>query len=167
MKKKKKKKLSVHSEQLHSVQSTAVNPARAQIRLLVDASPLCRPRTRLVSGLILCTALTCILAYGDSREALQKADELIRAGRLDDAERQARLALADPVYAPVAYSVLGAVRLEQRRYDDSIRFLKRALELEPKLMGARLTLRKHSTCSEGRMSRRRRTRRFCVWIHRT
>jgi Tfp pilus assembly protein PilF len=74
------------------------------------------------------------------QQALQLATQLLQEGRLDQAEAQARLALSDPACAPVAYAVLGALRLQQKKYPDSISFLERALRLEPRLVGARLNL---------------------------
>ena len=46
----------------------------------------------------------------DSQAALQKAAPLVQQGRLDEADQQARLALADPETRAVAYSVLGTIR---------------------------------------------------------
>ena len=46
-------------------------------------------------------------------QALQRAAALVQQGRLEEADQQARLALADPRDArPVACSVLGAIRLQ-------------------------------------------------------
>jgi tetratricopeptide (TPR) repeat protein len=76
----------------------------------------------------------------NSEEALQLATQLLQRGKLAQAEQQARLALSDPGSAPVAYAVLGALRLQQKKYTESISFLERALRLEPRLVGARLNL---------------------------
>ncbi len=90
----------------------------------------------LVCGVVLLSAA----AQADSREALQKAAALVQQGRLDEADRQAQLALADPETRAVAYSVLGAIRVQQKRLDDSVRLLQKALTLEPRLLGAHLSL---------------------------
>ena len=90
----------------------------------------------LVCGVVLLSAA----AQADSREALQKAAALVQQGRLDEADRQAQLALADPETRAVAYSVLGAIRFQQKRLDDSVRLLQKALTLEPRLLGAHLSL---------------------------
>jgi tetratricopeptide (TPR) repeat protein len=74
------------------------------------------------------------------REALQLATQLLQEGKLDEAEAQARLALSDPGCTPVGYAVLGALRLQQKKYRESISFLERALRLEARLVGARLNL---------------------------
>ena len=76
----------------------------------------------------------------DGREALQKAVALVQQGRLDEAEQPARLALRDPETRAVANSVLGTVRLQQQRLVESVAFLREAILLEPRLVGAHLTL---------------------------
>jgi tetratricopeptide (TPR) repeat protein len=76
----------------------------------------------------------------DSREALQKAISLVQQGRLDEADRQARLALSDPQTRAAACSVLGAIRLQQQRLPESASLLQEAIRLEPRLLGAHLTL---------------------------
>jgi tetratricopeptide (TPR) repeat protein len=65
---------------------------------------------------------------------------LVQQGRLEEADQQARLALADPETRAVAYSVLGAIRAQQKRLDESASFLQKAIDLEPGLVGAHLTL---------------------------
>ncbi len=76
----------------------------------------------------------------DGRGALQNAATLARQGRLDEAEREARRALADPSTQAAAYSVLGTISFQQHRVDDSIVFLKKAIQLDAQLVGARLNL---------------------------
>ena len=85
-------------------------------------------------------ALTLSHAAVDSRRTLQLAVQLVEQGKLNEAEREARSALADLSAAPVAYAVLGGVRLKQGQYPASIVFLEKALHLEPRLLGARLNL---------------------------
>ena len=53
---------------------------------------------------------------------------------------QAHLALADPETRAVAYSVLGTIRVQQKRLAESVVFLQKAIQLEPRLIGAHLTL---------------------------
>jgi tetratricopeptide (TPR) repeat protein len=65
---------------------------------------------------------------------------LVQQGRLEEADQQARLALADPETRAVAYSVLGAIRAQQNRLEESASFLQKAIGLEPRLVGAHLTL---------------------------
>ncbi len=76
----------------------------------------------------------------DPRDSLQTAALLVQQGRLDEAERHARLALADPATQAVAYSVLGTIRFQQQRLGDSIIFFKRAIRLDNRLIGAHLSL---------------------------
>jgi tetratricopeptide (TPR) repeat protein len=79
-------------------------------------------------------------ATTDGREALQKAAQFVRQGRLDEAEREARRALADPTTQAAAYSVLGTISFQRQRVDDSISFLKKAIQLDDRLLGAHLSL---------------------------
>ena len=71
---------------------------------------------------------------------VEKSLELLRSGDLVLAEREARLALSDPSTRAVALAALGAIRLQQHKYDESTRFLQEALQLDPRLVGARLNL---------------------------
>jgi tetratricopeptide (TPR) repeat protein len=76
----------------------------------------------------------------DTRDALQKAALLVQHGRLDEADQQARIALDDPATRAVASSVLGTIRLQQNQLNESASFLETAIKLEPRLLGAHLTL---------------------------
>ena len=79
-------------------------------------------------------------AGADSRQALQSAADLVQQGRLDEADKQARLALADPQTHAAACSVLGTIRLQQKRVAESVTFFEEAIRLEPRLVGGRLSL---------------------------
>ncbi len=76
----------------------------------------------------------------DGREALKAAVALVQQGKLGEADRQAQRALADPETRAVAYSVLGTIKLRQNHLDDSAKMLGEAIRLEPRLVGAQLTL---------------------------
>jgi tetratricopeptide (TPR) repeat protein len=76
----------------------------------------------------------------DGRGALQEAARLVRQGQLEEAERQARRALADPGTEAAAWSVLGTINFQQQRVDDSIACLKKAIQLDAHLLGAHLSL---------------------------
>jgi tetratricopeptide (TPR) repeat protein len=76
----------------------------------------------------------------DARTALQNAASLFEQGRLEEADQQAQLALSNPQTRPVACSVLGSIRLQQKRLPESARLLEEAIRLEPHLLGAHLTL---------------------------
>jgi tetratricopeptide (TPR) repeat protein len=92
-------------------------------------------------ALLLCSVQTLgAAASTESRDALQRAAALVQQGRLDDADQQARLALRDPDTRAVACSVLGAIRLQQKRLGESATFLQEAIRLEPRLVGAHLSL---------------------------
>jgi tetratricopeptide (TPR) repeat protein len=79
-------------------------------------------------------------AVVDGREALQAAVALVQQGKLGEAERQAQRALSDPGTRAVACSILGTIKLQQNRLDESARLLNEAIRLEPRLVGAQLTL---------------------------
>lgn len=64
----------------------------------------------------------------------------MQQGTLDEAEVQARRALADPATEAAACSVLGTIRFQQQRFDDSIDFFQKAIHLDDTLMGAHLSL---------------------------
>lgn len=76
----------------------------------------------------------------DGREALTAAVALVQQGKLVEADHQAQRALADPETRAVAYSILGTIKLQQDRLDDSAKLLGEAIRLEPRLVGAQLSL---------------------------
>ncbi len=92
--------------------------------------------------LVVVNASVCLGA--DSREALQNAASLVQQGRLDEADRQARLAFSDPSSDPsthaIACSVLGTIRFQQKRLPESVKYFQEAIRLDPRLVGARLSL---------------------------
>jgi tetratricopeptide (TPR) repeat protein len=85
--------------------------------------------------------LIAAVAHGaDSAQALRKAVASVQQGRLEEADRQARLALSDPQSRAVACSVLGTVRFQQKRLPESIHYFEEAIRLQPHLLGAHLSL---------------------------
>ena len=92
--------------------------------------------------------LFCLLAFlcttvavaSDARLALQKAASLFQQGKLEEADQQAQLALSDPQTRAGACSVLGSIRLQQKRFPESATLFKEAIRLEPHLVGAHLNL---------------------------
>lgn len=64
----------------------------------------------------------------------------MQEGRLDEAEAQARRALTDPATQAAACSVLGTIRFQQQRFDDSIVLFQKAIQLDDSLIGAHLSL---------------------------
>jgi tetratricopeptide (TPR) repeat protein len=138
------------------VQPTSIGSVRCETRLLSARIPAPPPwRSRIFSAVALAVCALLIPAsrvnaqgHGqgasaaavDGREALQSAAQFVRQGRLDEAERQARRALADPNTEAAAYSVLGTISFQQHRVDESIGFLKKAIQLDDRLVGAHLSL---------------------------
>ena len=109
----------------------------------------CRSRLGRLGGALLCSPLlfslliflSASVALGEnSRDALQKAAELVDKGRLEEADQQARLALKDPQTRAVACSVLGTIRFQQKRLEESASLLQEAIRLNPHLLGAHLSL---------------------------
>ena len=64
-----------------------------------------------------------------SADPLQRAALLVQQGRLDEAEAQARRALADPATQAVAYSVLGTISFQRNQLEDSVASFKKAVAL--------------------------------------
>ncbi|HEY7305425.1 MAG TPA: tetratricopeptide repeat protein [Bryobacteraceae bacterium] len=92
-------------------------------------------------GIGLCFAVVSLRAATDtSQEALERAGDLVRQHRLSEAEAQAKLALSDSATSPLAYALLGGIKLEQKDLAESITFLEKAVDLDPRLVGARLNL---------------------------
>ena len=91
-------------------------------------------------ALLLCGLLLAELVSADLGQALQRAAILVQRGQLHEAEQQARLALSDPATQAGACSILGVIRLQQNKLDESAAFLQEALRLEPRLLGAHLNL---------------------------
>ena len=76
----------------------------------------------------------------DGGEAIKTAVALVQQGKLVEADSHARRALADPETRAVAYSILGTIKLQQSRLEDSAKLLGEAIRLEPRLVGAQLSL---------------------------
>jgi superkiller protein 3 len=75
-----------------------------------------------------------------SSSHIESAAQLLSSGDMVRAEAEARKALEDPSTKALALAMLGTIRLQQGKADDSIRFLTQALALNSKLAGARTTL---------------------------
>jgi len=99
-----------------------------------DRFPLCG---RVTIRIALFAALVSVQAWPAQ---IQEAAQLFEKGKLPEAEEQARAALATESTRPMAYAILGAIRLQQKKYDESAEFLERALRLNPDLTGVRLNL---------------------------
>lgn len=100
-------------------------------------------RVRQSLALLLCFLLLPVRAVSQApsdSDHLQKSAELMTAGDLAGAEKEARLALEDSSTKPMAWATLGAIRFRQKRYTDATQFLNGALRLNPGLLEARVTL---------------------------
>ena len=71
---------------------------------------------------------------------VQRSAELMSAGDLEGAEKEARLALRDSSTRPLALASLGVIRVRQKHYGEAAEFLSAALRLNPGLVAARVTL---------------------------
>lgn len=71
---------------------------------------------------------------------IEEAVNLLNQGEPAKAEAQARLALSNPSTKPLALAMLGTIRLQQAKYNESVQFFTQALALNPKLVGARTSL---------------------------
>jgi tetratricopeptide (TPR) repeat protein len=71
---------------------------------------------------------------------IKAAAQLLSQGQKEEAEREARLAMNDSTTRPLALAMLGTIRLEEGKYQESTQFLTQAVELNPHLSGAWTTL---------------------------
>jgi len=71
---------------------------------------------------------------------IENAVQLLNNGDTVQAEAEARKAMQSPSTRPLALAMLGTIRLQQGRTEESTKFLVQALALNPKLVGARTTL---------------------------
>lgn len=91
--------------------------------------------------LLLCVVLSPLPHEAYSQVThLEKSLRLVGQGQLEQAEKEARMGLADPSTQAVAWAIIGGIRLQQKRYDESSIFLKRAIHLNPDLVGAHINL---------------------------
>ena len=116
----------------HTLGATNRRPARVATGL--------RVLTQLIAWLAAAATAGAQPPTVDGREALKSAVALVQQGKLDEADQQARRALTDPETRAVANSILGTIKLQQNRLDDSAKLLGEAIRLEPRLVGAQLSL---------------------------
>ena len=76
----------------------------------------------------------------DPAQSLQRSVQLMQEGNLEAAEAEASRALDNPATKPVAYALLGSIRLQQNRHEEGTKLLESAIEANPGLVGARLNL---------------------------
>jgi tetratricopeptide (TPR) repeat protein len=94
-------------------------------------------------ALLLCFSFLSACASGavpaDS-DHVQQSIELMSAGDLEGAEKEAKVALRDSSTRPMAWATLGAIRIRQKHYAEAAECLSTALRLNPGLVGARVNL---------------------------
>lgn len=90
---------------------------------------------QVLSLVLFCGAFACAQ---DSH--IEAATELWGKGKLAQAEAEAHKALEVPSTHALALALLGTIRLQQGRVEESATFLRQALAVNPKLIGARTTL---------------------------
>ncbi len=96
---------------------------------------------RLAAVVVLGSLLPPVATFAaQAQAALQRAAVLVQEGRLQEADQQAQLALADPETRAAACSVLGAIRVQQDRLREGAELLQEAIRLDPHLLGAHLNL---------------------------
>src|SRR5258708_1169653 len=97
-------------------------------------------RALAVNVAVLLLAAGAYAQAGSFEKSFQDGAEAMRAGRLDEADRDfTQAAKLAPSFAEGHFN-LGLVRLQQGQFDDAISSLTRSLGLKPKLRGANLFL---------------------------
>jgi tetratricopeptide (TPR) repeat protein len=96
--------------------------------------------------LFLCFYQLCVMflvvpnVFSAQVNHIESASRLLSEGNAEQAEAEARQALGTPATRALALAMLGTIRLQQGKYEDSTNFLMQALALNPRLVGARTTL---------------------------
>ena len=88
---------------------------------------------------LLWLTVLCTGAYAQTTH-IEAATQLLNQGEIVRAESEARKALQDPSTHALGLAMLGTIRLQQGKTQESIKFLREAVALNPKLIGARTTL---------------------------
>ena len=102
-----------------------------------------RSRSLLPCSLLLSVCVGACLSgilLSSQTNHIQEAVALLNQGEAAKAEAQARLALSNPSTKPLALAMLGTIRLQEAKYNESVQFFNQALALNPKLVGARTSL---------------------------
>ncbi len=103
--------------------------------------PLHPIRVRLRRWHELCAVLLLLPTFAYAQlNHIETAAQLLSQGQIQQAESEARLALDNPATRPLGLALLGTIRLQEGKYDESTTFLTQALALNPHLVGARTTL---------------------------
>ena len=83
-------------------------------------------------GLLLSYWITSSSAFSQL-DHIKIAAQLLSQGQTEKAEREARIAMADDTTRPLALAMLGSIRMEEGKYQESTQFLIKAVELNPHL----------------------------------
>ncbi len=75
-----------------------------------------------------------------SQDRLSRSLKLLQEGHLAAAETEAKAAVDDVTTRARAYAILGAIRLQQRIYPESEEYLRSAVRLDVRLVGAHANL---------------------------
>ena len=106
----------------------------------VVASAACCIRGALVCcGLLLSYWITASVVFAQLNH-ITAAAQLLSQGQKEEAEREVRLAMGDPTTHALALAILGTIRMQEGKYQESTRFLTEALKLNPHLSGTWTTL---------------------------
>jgi tetratricopeptide (TPR) repeat protein len=88
-----------------------------------------------------CLTFVALLGVAFSQiNHIEAAVHFLNQGQVAQAEAEARQALPNPTTRALALSMLGTIRLQEGKYDESASFLNQALKRNPSLAGARTTL---------------------------
>ena len=101
-----------------------------------------RESVRWLAAALCLAALIAIpaVAAPNSADHLQRSVQLLQQGDLQSAEETLQPALEDPATRPVAYALLGSIRLQQKKYQEGTQLLERAIKADSQLVGAHLSL---------------------------
>ena len=91
-------------------------------------------------GWVFWLAVVFAVAASAQTSHIETAAQLLNNGDNQHAEAEARKALQIPSTRPLALAMLGTIRLQEGKIEESIKFLTQALALNPKMIGARTTL---------------------------
>ena len=90
---------------------------------------------RMLLPIFICAGIACA-----QTSHIEAATKFLGKGETVRAEAEARKALQVPSTKALALAILGTIRLQQGKAEESVKFLRQALALNPKLIGARTTL---------------------------
>jgi superkiller protein 3 len=96
-------------------------------------------RARYIAWVFWLTVVLSVAAFAQTSH-IETAAQLLNNGDTEHAEAEARKAMQIPSTRALGLAMLGTIRLQQGKTEESIKFLTQALALNPKMIGARTTL---------------------------